>query len=1221
MVLGICVLALLLTDDAQADWPPPDDDQLDLSDSQYWPNDPDYGSTWEHFSFLPADTVDAVTAYSPYEVAIGSGVHADRAWQKTTGDRRVIIAVLDSGIRWREPELVNKYYLNAAELPPPDAGCTGDGTVHDVNGDGYFNVQDYTTNTGTEQPVDVCDTVLLAHPGGWDVNGNGFLDPQDLIAIHSDGIDDDLNGWIDDISGWDIYQDDNDPHDDTDDGHGTGEAKWSSAEGNNGRSSLGTCPSCSVLMIRSGESFMTDVNDFAMSTIFAVDSGVSVVQSAQGAVNNTKFSQDAIDYAWNNDVTVVVSAADEDSFHQNYPGSVNHTVYVHSIQHNTPGWRDAETFMNFCNCTNYGAQLLMSTPGSSCSSEAVGRTAGLVGLLYSMALREDLAYPDGVAKDTDLHGARRLRADEARQLLLTTVDDIHDPATAGDPERYETKEGWEMRFGYGRPNVGRAVRQIEAGRIPPVADIVSPTWFAPLYPDQTPSVDILGEVSFRESIYDSVDWVLEWAPGIEPDDGDYTTIASGDTVTQPVSGVLASWDISGITVDNPDMPEPDRHVNRYMVTLRLRVTTNSTNSDLDGVRGELRKAVHIHRDADLLPGFPMFIGASGESPIKTEDVDGDGVREIVYVDADGWVNVIQGDGSYLSGWPKPVNVVPHIATDNPENHRDTAAFASGGVDADYYSSLSNTAPAIADLDGDGEMEVIVANIDGFVHVLDPAGNPVPGFPVTLDRSLGAVSDRDNNVDSGIYGSPAVEDMDGDGDYEIVVSGLDGHVYMWHHNGDLDPGFPVKLMLAGDEDFAQSVSSPALGDVDGDGSPDILVGSNQSKNEQGSFWAIHADGNDHSGGPFLEGFPLSILSVNLLPVVGQGVGSSPALADIDGDGVLEIGISGLAGPPRVYDGEGYIYRAMQSGTMAIPENAFGPLSDSQDMPLQVFFTNPIFADFNNDGRLNMLQGGGGLKIAAAFASGGTRIDFDHLLGAWDVRSERFLHAFPRRMEDYQFFMSPAVADIDGDDVPEAINGSAGYYLHAWNRFGVEPAGWPKFTGGWIISCPAVGDVDGDGQLEVMAATRSGWLFAWNTTGSADGRIEWPSHKHDPRNTGNYHTPLNQGTLELPYDDDLDGDGIPNAVDDDVDGDGVLNVDDDDVDGDSVPNDWDWDDDGDGIDDDNDDTPQGVETTDPTDNGGGKGCGCTAGSTPDAGLPLILLLGLLLLGVRRLGSYSV
>ena len=50
-----------------------------------------------------------------------------------------------------------------------------------------------------------------------------------------------------------------------------------------------------------------------------------------------------------------------------------------------------------------------------------------------------------------------------------------------------------------------------------------------------------------------------------------------------------------------------------------------------------------------------------------------------------------------------------------------------------------------------------------------------------------------------------------------------------------------------------------------------------------------------------------------------------------------------------------------------------------------------------------------------AAGGTRVEFDHLLGAWDVRSGRFLHAFPQRMDDFQFFLSASIADIDDPTV--------------------------------------------------------------------------------------------------------------------------------------------------------------------------------------------------------------
>jgi hypothetical protein len=232
---------------ASAEWPPPEG--ADLTDVNNMPDDPSYrnGGDWNLTSFIPSENVDKV---SDYENSIGAGIHADRAWQLNIGNRDVIIAVLDSGIRWGERDLVNKYYLNRGELPVPDAACgvAAGPDPYDVNGDGHFNVQDYTTATGHEQPLiaTICD------PRVNDMNGNPILDPQDLILTFSDDTDDDNNGWVDDISGWDIFDDDNDPNDDTDFGHGSGEARDSAAEADNGISSPGVCPECSILMGRRG---------------------------------------------------------------------------------------------------------------------------------------------------------------------------------------------------------------------------------------------------------------------------------------------------------------------------------------------------------------------------------------------------------------------------------------------------------------------------------------------------------------------------------------------------------------------------------------------------------------------------------------------------------------------------------------------------------------------------------------------------------------------------------------------------------------------------------------------------------------------------------------------------------------------------------------------------------------------------------------------------------
>src|SRR5262249_45368039 len=158
-----------------------------------------------------------------------------------------------------------------------------------------------------------------------EANGKGLLDPQDLIRAFSDGVDGDANGYTDDIAGWNFLDDDNDPFDEVAYGHGTGEARDSTAEADNGND-LGTCPNCMVLPVRVGDSFIADSNLFAQGVVFAVDSGAHIVQEALGAVNNTSFARQAIEYAWSHDVPVIASAAAEESFHHNVPAGSRHTI-------------------------------------------------------------------------------------------------------------------------------------------------------------------------------------------------------------------------------------------------------------------------------------------------------------------------------------------------------------------------------------------------------------------------------------------------------------------------------------------------------------------------------------------------------------------------------------------------------------------------------------------------------------------------------------------------------------------------------------------------------------------------------------------------------------------------------------------------------------------------------------------------------------------------------
>ena len=200
-------------------------------------------------------------------------------------------------------------WLNVGELPLPP-GCA----MQDCNGDGFVSVDDFADARR-------------------DGNANGFLDGQDLILAYSDGIDGDGNGYVDDIAGWDFYDGDNDPFDDVDYGHGTGEAQDQVAEANDGSGLPGFAPSSRFVPLRVDDSFVALGSEFSQAVVYATDLGVDLISEALGTLSAGAVDQAAIDYAYGRGIPIVASAADEESRHHNFPAALDHTIWVNSIVH------------------------------------------------------------------------------------------------------------------------------------------------------------------------------------------------------------------------------------------------------------------------------------------------------------------------------------------------------------------------------------------------------------------------------------------------------------------------------------------------------------------------------------------------------------------------------------------------------------------------------------------------------------------------------------------------------------------------------------------------------------------------------------------------------------------------------------------------------------------------------------------------------------------------
>ncbi len=1215
--------------------------------------------------------VDAQTTQPKGSCATGP-VHT--AWEVSTGRPDVVIDVLDSGIEWNDKsamtDLRDKVHLNQGELPAPrhdlqtslvpGQSCArfhnatgGDYNRHgdyDVNGDGVFNVLDYA-----------CDSRVGAVVGGGSARHAlrhgppGFLTPEDLILAFTDGRDHDHNGFANDIAGWNFVDDNNDPFDDVQYGHGTGEARDSNAEANNG-GDLGTCPNCMVVPLRVGESFVADANRFAQAVLYATDNGADVVQEALGTLNAPFFARQAIEYAYHHGVSVIASAADEAAEHHNQPGAEPDAIVVNSVTKYDPEFTSSQpSYLQFNGCTNFSTRLIVSVPSSSCSSEATGKSAGVAGLIYSAA--EDAVHAGRLQPSSDCRRVDgspcAITPNEVRQLMgsgdigsLTSADqgtgqadDVNFAAqpesscasshapTCTDPNRqttfaadqdagivgpiphttrYPARSGFDEFYGYGRLNAYKAVSAAYNGTIPPEAEITAPDWFQQVDPSQ-PSFELHGAVSARVPYRCRV----EVAPGGQPANGeapqgDFHAVPSswcdGSTVhSGSHSGLIADVDTAQLKAYFPPGNPPSFTGNEnggigqdsngrpntmpYAFTVRIVVDT-ATGTPMSG---EDRRQLFLHRDADMLPHFPMELRSDGDSSPLLVDLNGDNRNELVVADSDGWIHAYRPNGTELPGWP--VHTVSL-----PLHPGERAYAAADGVGRHHYAAVLG-ALAAGDLFGDGRLEVVADDNQGNVYAWDSRGHVVfhrqsnphwSGAPLTPFHTVRqGVRDR---VERGFLASPVLADlgpagpsrsgrqlnrvaarrrprgrgMAGSG-LDIIVAGDDRHVYAWHADGKPVAGFPVlvadpdkvasvdpttnhitfKNVGSGqslNDDQGKIIDTPAVADIDGDGYPEVIVGTNEeypvgegdesqinagSTNSlttsvigqtglltfaNGRVYAIKHDGT-HSGKPFLPGWPakVGIIDAGLLPDVGEGVNGSPVVARFScpSGGVGEkIGVTPDAGPAYVFNADGSSCYGRSNGKDNTLETDIALSAGKYDTPVYAAVGYPAFGTL--DGRtISFFAPVTGiiraLDVVAPEYQGGQ--DF---IGAWDpTRSTaQFRTGFPAEVNDLQFLTGQAVGNVLGGAGQQVIGGTASLDLAAFNAGGAPASSaWPKLTGDWTVATPTLGsfgtlDTSSAAHKVVVSITRSGTLSVYKTPASACSPSSSPRFHHDDANSGDY-----------------------------------------------------------------------------------------------------------------------
>jgi hypothetical protein len=851
--------------------------------------------------------------------------------------------------------------------------------------------------------------------------------------------------------GWDVYARDSDPTSDTQNSHGTNVAGVLGAAADNGLGIAGIAPRSRILPIRSADNILHQGGRLAEAIVYAVDHGADSLSMSLGADSFPAQLRRAVDYAHRHGAVLSVASGNEFHFHHHQPQSHDAVLAVGGINPDSANVsaRDsslaqvASDFTIKASYSNYGAHLDVVAPTHVPTTDWGGG--------YRMTWDGTSAATPHVAATVALVMARaralglELSSAEVIQIVRMSADDLADPAKGFAP-------GWDLTSGWGRVNAAAAVQRAAPKRIPPVADILAPEWYAPV----GKRVEVHGIARGRSAVR----WRIEIGAGLQP--AEWREVAAGDAAREGKLVTLATVALA-----------PGPH------TLRMSAT------DADGNSGEDRAVFHVLRDAALRRGFPLRLGSSGESSPALADLDRDGAKDIVLGTSDGTMRVLSGrTGRSLRGWPRRMRAAAGSAA---------AARRIGTLRAGFLAT-----PAIGDVTGDRAPEVLAAGLDGRLYGWTARGRALRGFPYRI--RLKRPAER-GELDAAIYASPALADLDRDGKLDAVFGAADQRVYAVRGNGRSVRGWPV---LARDEGgkAAKTLSSPAIGDLDGDGSPEVVEGSGEAYGSTPSMSGrVHAW---DARGRRMPGWPVapSGVAVNSIPLVGYGVPMSPVLADVDGDKRDEVAVAAFTGEPELYRGDGTrMTGAGGEGHFAYAGRGAG--SPSSTPGVLALGANAAFGRTAPGGPLRLFGGMVDSRLAAAQSSPATRVDFDHLIGGWDAASGAWLDAWPRPVEGWPIVAAPALADVDGDGSAEVLAGSSGNVLHAFRENGSEPAGWPKDTGGWLLAAPAVGDVDGDGLLEVVAVTRDGWLYSWDTPARARREaLQWPSFRHDVRNTGRF-----------------------------------------------------------------------------------------------------------------------
>ncbi|MCX7045659.1 MAG: FG-GAP-like repeat-containing protein [Candidatus Sumerlaeota bacterium] len=468
----------------------------------------------------------------------------------------------------------------------------------------------------------------------------------------------------------------------------------------------------------------------------------------------------------------------------------------------------------------------------------------------------------------------------------------------------------------------------------------------------------------------------------------------------------------------------------------------------------------------------LYAGSCDWSAPAFVDIDGDGDLDLFIGQNNGYPMCFRNDGT---------NEIPQwtfVAQEYP--------FPA------LSSNPGNTAPAFADIDADGDMDMALGLANGNVAFYRNIGTRyVPVWNLASEDWTGVAVTGNAR--------PVFADIDGDGLIDLFVGGSDGHIAYFKNIGTRQTPVwpnPIDVVTQFQNLNVGGAASPFFADIDGNGTLDLFVG-----NAVGEVRIYRNFGTPVS-------FAFTSAPIAIIPASKN---AAPVLADLDHNGTLDLFIGSLNGP---------IMMLRNLGTAQAPQwDAPLPVWHSLDAGMEA---SAALADIDGDGVPELF-----IAATDSTATGGAVIQFYRNAGTpwmpdWRLASPQLSGiAIPQAKICF--------GEVNSDNNPALFVGSLDGNVYMFQNTGTpqdpvysNPTTVVVTGGNWAK--PSLADVDGDGKLDLWVSYTDlfvGHVELYRNIGTPLVP-DWSGVPED------YSATLAVGMIPSIAAGDVDGDGLPDAI---------------------------------------------------------------------------------------------